>query len=71
MSAKAVGGRGEVNENTRLLIEHLGEGTLARELVELLRDRDPASWADTIRTALQDRVSGEVTRIRNAEDTVD
>lgn len=60
-----------MNENVELLLEHLDEGTLAQELVALLRDKDPKLWTDTIREALRARVSSEVTRIRDAEDSVD
>ena len=60
-----------MNENIQLLLAHLDEATFARELVELLQDKEPAIWSDTIREALRNRVASEVTRIRDAKDSVD
>ncbi len=60
-----------MNESVELLLEHLDEGTFSRELVELLRDRDPSTWPDAVREALRNRVANEMARIRDAQNSLD
>ncbi len=55
-------------ENIDALLAHLEEGTLARELVSLLRETEPDRWDPVLREHLERRVQQEVSRLRNAKD---
>ena len=59
-----------MTDSIDLLLEKLQEGTLAHEIVNLLREKPQAEWEAAIRDKLNSRVATELKRNRDVEDPV-
>ena len=58
-------------ENIDAMLRHLPAGSLAQQLVSILRDHPPERWRAELEKFLQARVAGEMDRAQKASNTAD
>lgn len=54
--------------NIEVLLEKIPEGSLAYELVSLLREHQAAEWGAALKTTLEERVQQEIRRLSYGQD---